>query len=89
MTDVIIAGLASSFWVNLITQSPALPKQWWYIRDHKPWGCPLCMSWWAGILMWLLLLSRHTNWFVYVSAVAMVSLLVVKILDRLELVIMK
>lgn len=47
----LLVGLATAYWVNLITRSPAAPG--WLIRlrkSGKPWSCKLCMSLWVGLV---------------------------------------
>ena len=98
LASVITVGLATAFWAGFVSQFKGSPQWVKRLRAIKPFGCPLCMSFWTSVALSVLItflvpgpIVSVGNWptfllllFKMISAVTMVSILVLAALDRLE-----
>ena len=60
MNDLIYFILCSYGITQIITTSSLLDK---FRRDDKFWGCPMCVGFWVGLLVYLL--NPYTSLFSY------------------------
>jgi len=96
-------GLAVAFWAGFFSQFNSSPQWVKTLRNKKPFGCPLCMSFWVsliivvmdaltvpGIIVW-----SSIGWlflaflFKAVVASAMVSILLLSVHQRVETIVIK
>ena len=87
LSRVIVFGLVAAFWAGFFSRFDGAPRWVKNLRGGKPFGCPLCMSFWASVILWVafgIVLSIPFLEFVLgASASAMASVLLLALYDKL------
>lgn len=96
---VLIAGLATGFWTYFFVDFEASPRWWKWLAEKvgKPFSCRLCTSFWLAIVFVVMNKLQLSYFTIYdlgqliaeVSAAAIVSLITVALLIKLNIFVLR